>query len=68
MTTRLSTSGFRAVSGAGGRIFSSLSNSLAMYAVAVVASTQEFGQIALLVTLLAAVIGILRGALGMPML
>jgi hypothetical protein len=68
MTKRLSMSKFCAVSGATDQIFSSLSNGLLIYAVAVVTSTQDFGQIALLLTLLAAAIGILRGALGTPLL
>jgi len=58
----------RAVSGAADQIFSSMSNGLIIYAVAVVTAPERFGQIALLLTLLAAAIGILRGALGTPLL
>jgi hypothetical protein len=59
---------FRALSGAADQVFSSLSNGLIIYAVAVVTASQIFGQIALLLTLLAAAIGVLRGALGTPLL
>jgi len=58
----------RAISGAADQVFSSLSNGLIVYAVAVVTASQRFGQIALLLTLLAAAIGVLRGALGTPLL
>lgn len=58
----------RAVSGAADQVFSSLSNGLIIYAVAVVTAPDYFGQIALLLTLLAAAIGVLRGALGTPLL
>jgi hypothetical protein len=68
MIKGLSTSKFRAVSGAADQLFSSLSNGLIVYAVAVVTPTEDFGQIALLLTLLTAAIGILRGALGTPLL
>lgn len=68
MTKGLSMSKVRAVSGAADQVFSSLSNGLIIYAVAVVTATQSFGQIALLLTLLAAAIGVLRGALGTPLL
>jgi hypothetical protein len=68
MAEALSMSKIRAVSGAADQVFSSLSNGLIIYAVAVVTPIQNFGQIALLLTLLAAAIGILRGALGTPLL
>jgi hypothetical protein len=68
MIERLSMSKVRAVSGAADQVFSSLSNGLIIYAVAVVTAAQNFGQIALLLTLLAAAIGALRGALGTPLL
>jgi hypothetical protein len=68
MAKGLSMSKVRAVSGATDQIFSSLSNGPIIYAIAVVTATQEFGQIALLLTLLTAAIGILRGALGKPLL
>ncbi|MEY8014819.1 hypothetical protein [Mycobacterium servetii] len=58
----------RAVSGAADQVFSSMSNGLIIYAVAVVTPPDKFGQIALLLTLLAAAIGVLRGALGTPLL
>lgn len=64
----LSMSKVRALSGAADQVFSSLSNGLIIYAVAVVTSTRNFGQIALLLTLLAAAIGVLRGSLGTPLL
>src|ERR1700758_3106280 len=68
MTEGLSMSKVRAVSGAADQVFSRLSNGLIIYAVAVVTATQNFGQIVLLLTLLAAAIGVLRGALGTPLL
>ena len=68
MAEGLSTSKVRAVSGAADQIFSSLSNGLIIYAIAVVTDTDHFGQIALLLMLLAAAIGVLRGALGTPLL
>jgi hypothetical protein len=68
MIERLSMSKVRAVSGAADQVFSSLSNGLIIYAVAVVTAAQNFGQIALLLTLLVAAVGVLRGALGTPLL
>jgi hypothetical protein len=58
----------RALSGAVDQAFSSLSNGLIIYAIAVVTPTQDFGQISLLLTLLVAAVGVLRGALGTPLL
>src|SRR5947209_3787427 len=68
MSAGLSLSKIRAISGAADQVFSSLSNGLIIYAVAVATASQNFGQIALLLTLLAAAIGVLRGALGTPLL
>lgn len=68
MATGLSMNKVRAIAGATDQIFSSLSNGLIIYAVAVVTASQDFGQIALLLTLLAAAVGVLRGALGTPLL
>jgi hypothetical protein len=68
MIKGLSMAKVRAVSGAADQLFSSLSNGLIMYAVAVVTAPESFGQIALLLTLLVAAIGVLRGALGTPLL
>ncbi|MGV9860903.1 hypothetical protein ACWDTD_19935 [Gordonia sp. NPDC003425] len=48
--------------------FSSIGNGLILFALAVVTSIDEFGRIAPLFTLVAAAIGILRGALGTPLL
>ena len=58
----------RALSGAADQAFSSLSNGLIIYAVAVITAPEKFGQIALLLTLLVAAVGLLRGALGTPLL
>src|ERR1700760_3121436 len=58
----------RAVSSGAHQGFCGPSNGLAIYAVAVVTVGQNFGQIAVLLTLLAAAIGVLRGALGTPLL
>lgn len=68
MAKHLSASAARAISGAFDQVFSSLSNGLIIYAVAVVTATDDFGEIALLLTLLSAAIGALRGALGTPLL
>jgi hypothetical protein len=64
----LPNSAARAISGAVDQVFSSLSSGLIIYAVAVVTATDDFGEIALLLTLLSAAIGALRGALGTPLL
>ncbi|MDT5022461.1 MAG: hypothetical protein QOI33_2985 [Mycobacterium sp.] len=58
----------RAISGAADQVFSSLSNGLIIYAVAVITPPEKFGQIVLLLTLLVAAVGLLRGALGTPLL
>lgn len=58
----------RALAGGIDQVFSSLSNGLIIYAIAVVASVADFGRIGLVMTLLAAAIGVLRGALGTPLL
>ncbi len=58
----------RAASGLLDQIFSSASNGLILFALAVVASPETFGRVALLFTLLAAAVGVLRGALGTPLL
>ena len=68
MTEPPTKSKLRALSGAMDQVFSSLSNGLIIYAIAVVASVGDFGRIALLMTLLAAAIGVLRGSLGTPLL
>ena len=68
MPAGLSMSKVRAISGAADQVVSSLSNGLIVYAVAVVTASQKFGQIALLLTLMAAAIGVLRGSLGTPLL
>jgi hypothetical protein len=58
----------RGVAGAADQVLSSLSNGLILYAIAVVSSAQYFGRISLLLTLLAAAVGCMRGALGTPLL
>ncbi|MGV9793132.1 hypothetical protein [Gordonia sp. NPDC003422] len=58
----------RALAGSMDQVFSSLSNGLILYAIAVVATVDDFGKISLLFTLLAAATGFLRGALGTPLL
>jgi hypothetical protein len=68
MISGLSMSKVRAISGAADQVFSSLSNGLIIYAVAVITAPENFGQIALLLTLLVAAVGLLRGALGTPLL
>jgi hypothetical protein len=68
MISGLSMSKVRAISGAADQVFSSLSNGLIIYAVAVITAPENFGKIALLLTLLVAAVGLLRGALGTPLL
>ncbi|HET7739248.1 MAG TPA: hypothetical protein VFL67_01205, partial [Mycobacterium sp.] len=58
----------RALAGGIDQVFSSLSNGLIIYAIAVVTSVADFGRIGLVMTLLAAAIGVQRGALGTPLL
>jgi hypothetical protein len=68
MTEGLSMNKVRAVSSAADQVFSSFGNLPIIYAVAVVTVAQNFSQIAVLLTLLAAAIGVFRGALGTPLL
>ncbi len=68
MTDGSSMSKVRAVSSGAYRVISGLGNRLIIYTVAAVTATQKFGQIAVLLTLLAAAVGFLRGALGVPLL
>lgn len=68
MAKHLTNSAARALSGVIDQVFSSLSNGLLIFAVAVVTPIGDFGEIALLLTLLSAAIGVLRGALGTPLL
>ncbi|MGA7779415.1 MAG: hypothetical protein WCA85_17125, partial [Paraburkholderia sp.] len=68
MTEGSSMSKVRAVSSGAHRVFYGLSNALFICAIAVVTVAQNFGQIAVLLTLLAAATGVLRGALGTPLL
>ena len=58
----------RSASGLLDQIFSSASNGLILFALAVVATPETFGRVSLLFTLLAAAVGVLRGALGTPLL
>jgi hypothetical protein len=50
------------------QVFSSASNGIFTFAVAVASTTQSFGQIILMVTALITVLGVQRGALGTPLL
>jgi hypothetical protein len=68
MATRDSTGRVRAFSGALDQAFSSASNGLIVFAIAVVSPAGEFGRIAILMTALAAALGCMRGALGTPLL
>ena len=68
MNAPASTARRRGLAGIVDQVFSSLSNGLILYAIAVVSTAQYFGRIALLLTLLAAAIGCMRGALGTPLL
>lgn len=68
MTATVAPSRLRALSGAIDQVFSSTSNGLVVFAVAVVASPEVFGQITILTTFLLAVLACLRGSLGIPLL
>jgi hypothetical protein len=68
MSAVASTARRRGLAGALDQVFSSLSNGLILYAIAVVSTAQYFGRISLLLTLLAAAVGCMRGALGTPLL
>lgn len=50
------------------QVFSSASNGVFTFAVAVASTTQLFGEIALMITALVAILGAQRGALGTPLL
>ncbi|OBI05561.1 hypothetical protein [Mycobacterium scrofulaceum] len=56
----------RAVAGPADRVLFAFNNGAIVYAVAVVGVTRSFGQVALLLALLAAATGVLRGAVGTP--
>lgn len=56
------------LSGTLDQIFSSVGNGLILFGLAVVCSTDDFGRISLMFTLVAAAIGVLRGALGTPLM
>ncbi|MGW0036397.1 hypothetical protein [Gordonia sp. NPDC003376] len=58
----------RAACGVADQVFSSASNGLILFALAVVADSRDFGRIALLFTLIATAVGVLRGGLGTPLL
>jgi hypothetical protein len=59
---------FRAVAGGVDQLFSSTSNGLIIFAVAVVSTPQQFGHITVLMTAVVAVVGAARGAFGTPLL
>lgn len=50
------------------QVFSSASNGIFTFAVAVASTTQSFGEIVLMITALVAILGTQRGALGTPLL
>ena len=58
----------RALSAAIDQVFSSASNGISTFAVAVASTTQSFGEIVLMITALVAILGAQRGALGTPLL
>src|ERR1700738_794532 len=68
MSTLTTSARFRGMSGVADQVFSSLSNGLIIYAVAVVSTAQYFGLIAVQLTLLAAALGVMRGTLGTKLL
>jgi hypothetical protein len=59
---------FRGLSGVVDQVFSSLSNGLILYAVAVVSTSEYFGLLSVQLTLLAAALGCMRGAFGTSLL
>ena len=68
MTEGLPRSEVRAVSFSTDQIFFTLSNLVIIFAIAVVNTPERFGQIGLLLTLLAAAVGVSHGSLGRPLL
>ncbi|MFC0313942.1 hypothetical protein ACFQNE_05970 [Gordonia phosphorivorans] len=58
----------KAAAGTLDQIFSSASNGLILLALAVVSDAAEFGQLSVVFTVFAAGVGLLRGALGTPLL
>ena len=58
----------RGLSGALDQVFSSLSNGLILFAIAVISTPEDFGVLSLLLMLLTAAVGCMRGALGTPLL
>lgn len=68
MTTSGGKSRVRALSGALDQAFSSISNGFIVYAVAVVASPEAFGNITILMTSLMAALSCVRGGFGIPLL
>lgn len=68
MTATVGPRRLRAMSGAIDQAFSSVSNGVIVFAVAVASSPKAFGHITILMTLLIAVLTCLRGGLGVPLL
>jgi len=68
MSAPTSTAKGRGLSGAVDQVFSSLSNGLILFAIAVVSTPEDFGVLSLLLMLLTAAVGCMRGALGTPLL
>jgi O-antigen/teichoic acid export membrane protein len=60
--------GTRALSTTADQVFSSASNGIFTFAVAVASSTQSFGKIVLIFTALVTILGVQRGAVGTPLL
>jgi hypothetical protein len=58
----------RVLSAAIDQVFSSASNGIFTFAVAVASTTQSFGEIVLMITALVAILGAQRGAVGTPLL
>lgn len=58
----------RVLSAAIDQVFSSASNGIFTFAIAVVSTTQSFGEILLMITALLAILGTQRGAVGTPLL
>jgi hypothetical protein len=58
----------RVLSGAIDQVFSSASNGIFTFAVAVASTTESFGEMVLMITALVAILGAQRGAVGTPLL
>ena len=68
MVSAMSSQKTRSLTAAADQVFSSASNGVFTFAVAVASAAQSFGEIVLMITALLAILGAQRGALGTPLL